>query len=94
MQVADVHENTIAQKLQGNFQSTGLLQGRCFLGTFKCLQLFGSLLIQCTVWYETAIFLWRTRMKITHSDLPDPSAAAVAGHRLFDHHEDPCPLLT
>ena len=34
-------------------------------------------------------------MKITHSDLPDPSAAAAAaaGHRLFGHHEDPCPLL-
>lgn len=32
MQVADMDENTIAQKLQGNFQSTGLLQGRCFLG--------------------------------------------------------------
>lgn len=34
-----------------------------------------------------------TRMKIIHSDLPDPSAAAVAGHRLFGHHDDPCPLL-
>lgn len=31
--------------------------------------------------------------KITHSNLPDPSAAAAAGHRLFGHHEDPCPLL-
>lgn len=44
MQVADMDENTIVQKLQGSFQSTGLLQGRCFLGTFKGLQLFGSLL--------------------------------------------------
>lgn len=29
-------------------------------------------------------------MKITLSDLPDPSAAAAAGHRLFGHHEDLC----